>query len=244
MADCPNTIGSFVSPPSRAEKAGHYTGIIEHQNKPYSITWSGSAKQPDSTQLPTTQGWECKQVDLGSEMSDFWSDSMFVNYGADATLRCCHLGPYPIIKLAHPGEESRLRVQHEFKTLLDMTTIAMSLPIPKVDEHPLLDDQGIFGYRLEYLFCLEKHELLRRLSEVKTAVQQLHKAGYPHGDLSQSNIMKNKEGAILLIDFGCAGKIGTQASSSVPHWVYGDAVVTVDADLRALERLSELNERA
>jgi tRNA A-37 threonylcarbamoyl transferase component Bud32 len=126
----------------------------------------------------------------------------------------------------------------------DMTTIAMSLPIPKVDEHPLLDDQGIFGYRLEYLFCLETNELLRRLPEVKKAVQQLHEAGFSHGDLSQSNIMKNKEGAIVLIDFGHAGKIGTQVPSSVPQWVYEDAVVTVEADKQALERLSELRERA
>jgi tRNA A-37 threonylcarbamoyl transferase component Bud32 len=61
--------------------------------------------------------------------------------------------------------------------------------------------------------------------------------------LSQSNIMMNKEGAIVLIDFGCAGKIGTQVPSSVPEWVYEDAVVTVEADLRALERLSQLSER-
>jgi hypothetical protein len=243
MTDCTNTIGHFVSPPSRADKAGHYTCLIEHQNKPYSITWSGSAKQPDITQL-STPDWNRKPVDLGSEMSDIWSESMFVNYGADATLRCSHLGPYPIIKLAHHGEEFRLRVQHEFEITQDMTTVASSLPIPKVDEHPLLDDKGVYGYRLEYLFCLETNELLRRLPEIRQAVQQLHEAGFSHGDLSQSNIMMNKEGAIVLIDFGCAGKIGTQVPSSVPEWVYEDAVVAVDADLQALERLSELSERA
>jgi tRNA A-37 threonylcarbamoyl transferase component Bud32 len=119
----------------------------------------------------------------------------------------------------------------------------MSLPITKMDDHPLLDDQGIFGYRLEYLFCLEKNELLQRLPEIRQAVQQLHEAGFSHGDLSQSNVMKNKGGAIVLIDFGYAGKIGTQVPSSVPRWVYENAVVTVDADLQALERLSELSER-
>jgi hypothetical protein len=242
MADCLNTIGNFISPPSRAEKAGYYTCIVEHQNKPYSITWSRSAKQPDITQL-SANDWKCKQVDLGWEMSDIWSDSMFVNYGADATLRCSHLGPNPIIKLAHQGEEFRLRIQHEFEIIQDMTAIAMSLPIPKVNDHPLLDDQGIFGYCLEHLFCLEKNELPRRLPEVGEAVQQLHEAGFSHGDLSQSNIMKNKEGAIVLIDFGCAGKIGTQVPLAVPQWVYEDAVVTVDADQQALERLSELSER-
>jgi 16S rRNA G1207 methylase RsmC len=56
-------------------------------------------------------------------------------------------------------------------------------------------------------------------------------------------MMKNKEGAIVLIDFGCGGKIGTQAASSVPSWAYENAVVTVEADHQALERLSELSER-
>jgi tRNA A-37 threonylcarbamoyl transferase component Bud32 len=242
MADCLNTIGNFISPPSRAEEAGYYTCIIEYRNKPYSITWSGSAKQPDITQLSANDR-KCEQVDLGLEMSDIWSDSMFVNYGADAILRCSHLSPYPIIKLAHDGEEFRLRVQHEFEIIQDMSRNAMSLPIPKVDDNPLLDNQGIFGYRLEHLFCLEKNELLRHLPEVREAVQQLHEAGFSHGDLSQSNIMKNKEGGIVLIDFGYAGKTGTQAPSSVPQRVYEDAVVTVEADQQALERLSELSER-
>jgi tRNA A-37 threonylcarbamoyl transferase component Bud32 len=243
MADSPNTIDIFVSPPSIAEKVGYYICIIEHQNKPYSITWNGTAKQPDITQLSTRLDWKCRPVDLGLEMSDIWSDSMFVNYGADAILRCSHLSPYPIIKLAHDGEEFRLRVQHEFEIIQDMSRNAMSLPIPKVDGQPLLDDQGIFGYRLEYLFCLEKNELLRRLPEVREAVQQLHEAGFSHGDLSQSNIMKKKEGAIVLIDFGYAGKIGTQVPLSVPQWVYEDGIVAIDADQQALERLSELSER-
>jgi tRNA A-37 threonylcarbamoyl transferase component Bud32 len=124
-----------------------------------------------------------------------------------------------------------------------MTTIARSLPIPKVDEHPLLDHQGVSGYRLGYLIRLDQDELLRRLPEVRKAVHQLHEAGFPHGDSSPSNITKTQDGTIVLIGFGYAGKIGTQASSSVPHWVYEDAIVTVQADQRALERISKLIER-
>lgn len=242
MANSPNKIVTFVSPPSRAEKAGYYTCIIEHHNKPYAIIWSGSAKYPDITQLYNTPDCKFEQIDLGFEMSNIWRESTFINCGADAALRCSHTGPYPVAKLAHLGEEFRFRVQHEFKIIQDMTSIARSLPIPKVDDHPLLDDEGIFGYCLEYLFCLETNELLQRLPEVREAVNQLHEAGFSHGDLSQSNVMKNKHGAIVLIDFGYAGKIGTQTPPSVPKWIYKDAVFTVEADQRALERLSELSE--
>jgi tRNA A-37 threonylcarbamoyl transferase component Bud32 len=136
-----------------------------------------------------------------------------------------------------------MRVQHEFDIIQDMTKVARSVPLPKVDEHPLLDHQGIFGYRLEYLIRLEQDELLRRLPDVRKAVHRLHEGGFSHGDLSPSNIMKTQDGTIVLIDFGYAGKIGTQASSSVPHWVYADAVVTVQADQRALERISKLIQR-
>lgn len=239
MANTSNEPVKFVSVPSRASKAGHYTCVIEQHNKPYSIVWSGSAKYPDISQLHNEPDLELEQVDLGPEMSKIWCESTFINYGADAALRCSHTGPYPVVKLAHQGEEFRSRVQREFKMIQDMTTIAQSLPIPKVDDCPLLDDQGMFGYRLEHLFRLERTELLQRLPEVRQAVRHLHEAGFSHGDLSQSNVMKNKQGAIVLIDFGYARQIGTQAPSSVPRWVYEDAVVTVEADQRALERLSE-----
>jgi hypothetical protein len=237
MINSLNMEDNFVSPPARAEMAGRYTRIVEHRNNPYSITWSGSATQPDITQFSTTRlDWRCKPVDLGLGIPDIWSDSMFVNYGADASLRCSHVGPYPIIKLAHHGEEFRLRLQHEFEIIQDVNMIAKSLPIPNVDDHSLRDDQGVFGYRLEYLICLEIDELIRRLPEVTEAVQQLHEAGFSHGDLSQSTIMKNNEGAIVLIDFGWAGKIGTPAPSSVPSWVYANAIVTVEVvDQQALE---------
>ena len=234
-------VGNFVSPPARAEKAGHYTCVIEYRNKPHSLTWSGSAKQPDITNFPEGLDWEHKQLDLGWEISKIWSDSMLVGYGADASLRCSHSGPYPIIKLAHEGEEFRSRIQHEFEIIQDMHKTTWRLPIPKVDSHPLLDNQRIFGYRLEPLIHLERGELSRRLREVREAVHQLHQAGFSHGDLSESNMMKNKEGAIVLIDFGCAGKIGAQAPLSIPRWIYENAVITAGQDQQALERISESN---
>jgi hypothetical protein len=105
---------------------------------------------PDITQFSATRlDWRCKPVELGWEISDIWSSSMLINYGADASLRCSHLGPYPIIKLVHHGEEYRIRVQQEFEIIQDMTMIAKSLPIPKVHDRPLRDDQGSIGYRLE-----------------------------------------------------------------------------------------------
>jgi hypothetical protein len=133
MINSLNMKDNFVSPPARAEMAGHYTCIVENKNNPSSITWSGSAMQPDITQFSTTRlDWRCEPVDLSLEISDIWSDSMFVNYGADASLRYSHVGPYPIIKLAHHGEEFRLRLQHEFGIIQDMNMIAKSLSIPNV----------------------------------------------------------------------------------------------------------------
>lgn len=112
----------------------------------------------------------------------------------------------------------------------------------KVDEHALFDEQGIFGYRMGYLIRLEMGELVRRMSEVRDAVSRLHGAGFSHGDLSNpTNIMKGKEGDIVLIDFDCAGKIGRSVPGAVPSWVYQGAIVTADTDLEALERLVASN---
>lgn len=194
---------------------------------------------PDLSSFPNGPDYKPQKIALSSEITAIWSTSKLVNCGTDAVLRCCHEGIYPIFKLAHPGKEFRLRIQHEIEMMREMNASEQSMPISKVDGHALFDEQGISGYRMECLIRLEMGELSRRLSEVRDAMARLHRAGFSHGDLGNpTNIMKGKEGDIVLIDFGCAGKIGRSVPGAVPSWVYQGAIVTADTDLQALERLS------
>ncbi|THX50660.1 hypothetical protein D6D08_09839 [Aureobasidium pullulans] len=238
-SEAPSDQCDILSPPFSTAKPGHYTCNIEYLGTLYSITWTGSQMYPDLSSFPNVPDYNPQKIALSPEISAIWSTSKLVNCGADAVLRCCHEGIYPIIKLAHPGKEFRLRIQHEIEMMREMNASEQSLPISKVDEHALFDEQGSFGYRMECLIRLEMGELVRRMSEVRDAVSRLHGAGFSHGDLGNpTNIMKSKEGDIVLIDFGCAGKIGRSVEGAVPSWVYRGATVTADTDLQALERLS------
>jgi tRNA A-37 threonylcarbamoyl transferase component Bud32 len=191
------------------------------------------------SQFPNRQQYDCEQVNLDPEIPKLWSSSTFVDYGADAVLRCSHVGPYPIMKLSHPDQISRARIQHEISMIKDMTRTSQVLPIPKMCDSLLSDGLGVFGYRPERLTRLERRELQSRLPEVREAVRFLHQAGFSHGDLSPSNVMKNDQGAIILIDFGYAGRIGTMIPNSVPTWVYPHSTFSPDVDSRAL--LDQLN---
>lgn len=171
------------------------------------------------------------------EMSIIWLNSTLINYGADAILRCSHTGRYPVVKLTNPDEQSRARIQREFQILREMAT--QTLPTPRFDSQTLHDSLGIFGYRLELLLPLTASELKMRLQEVREAVQHLHQAGFCHGDLNPSNIMKNTQGAITIIDFGFAGRIGSVIPKCVPTWVYPGPDFTVDTDKQALDQLAE-----
>lgn len=229
-----------MSPPERAMDHGHYKCMVEYSKKVYTITWSGSSDYPDVTEFPNDAEYKCDEIMFQPAKQNVWSSSQLVDFGADAVLSCSHKGPFPIIKLAHPGNEFRLRIQHEFDIMQAMATVTPALTVPKIDQTPLSDEQGIFGYRLQHLIKLEQGELGRRLSDVKHAIECLHGAGFSHGDMNQSNVMKDNQGNIVLIDFGCAGKIGEQSSKSVPTWVYPDLLVTTDTDLKSFRRLSEI----
>ncbi|MFM2608150.1 AarF/UbiB family protein [Vibrio chagasii] len=48
------------------------------------------------------------------------------------------------------------------------------------------------------------------ISSLETAINQIHKLGFVHGDLKPSNIVMSEQGQAHLIDFGSITKIGTE----------------------------------
>lgn len=158
---------------------------------------------------------------------------MLVDFGSHSCIRRVDSQPYPIIKLAHPDALSIALLQYEYK-VLDRLAL-FDLPIPSFSDKPIFESGKIRGYQMKELYKLEHDEMRLRSEEIKRAVKQFHEAGYSHGDLSLSNVMKDDQGRIVLIDVSFSGPIGAKIPSWVPNWAYEGATFHTASDMKRMQ---------
>jgi len=221
-----------ITPPQSTGNRGSYNCIVDCENKPFSITWSGSAQYPDFSNLHETIN--VVSVNQSPEIAAIWRDSTFIDYGAHASIRATEDSRFPILKLAHSDDLSRKLIQHEFNMLVELSELR--LPIAECDEQPILDNGIICGYRMKKLYKLELSELCSRTDDVKRLLDKLHSAGYCHGDFHPSNIMMNEHGRLLFIDVSFSGRLGSTVPTFFPAWVYSDGVYNIGSDLDAFDK--------
>lgn len=154
-------------------------------------------------------------VALSDAMAKVSAASVLLNYGTDGCIRCSHLEPLPIIKISHPNKTSRIRIQHESKMLKEMKRY--SLPVPSFGNEPLIDDEGIFGYRMELLSPIDFSDLGAVSDDLKAIIDRVHDCGFSHGDLNPSNIMRNGSGSLVIIDPSFSGPLGQQNQITYNH---------------------------
>jgi hypothetical protein len=215
-----------VSPPLPAAGCDSFRCYVEAESHLYEVFWEGSQGYPDFDSV------DLRPVNMSDEMALTWSHSDLVDFGSNAVVRRCKEGDFPIVKIAHPTTEARRLIQHEFDFMRNLA----ELPAPKVDPQPLTDHDGIYGYRMEYLCKIDFSELCGRGDEVWKAVGALHGKGMCHGDLSPSNVMSDKEGRLVLIDFSFSGFIGQDLPAYIPTWVYGSRIFNKETDLQRFDR--------
>ncbi|KAK0951633.1 hypothetical protein LTR91_024868 [Friedmanniomyces endolithicus] len=73
--------------------------------------------------------------------------------------------------MAHPNVEARSQIQHEYNFIKSM---AGSAGIVKAHPEPLADDEGIYGFRLEYLFKIGFQDVKAKSKEVQKVIETLH----------------------------------------------------------------------
>jgi serine/threonine protein kinase len=176
---------------------------------------------PDFSSLALTR------VKLSDEVSAAWSRSTFLNYGSGAVIRSSDEADFPVIKIAHPDHEARQQLRHEFAF---MKKVAGFPGMAKFDSMPLQDEDGIYGFRQERLSEIEFKDIGLYSNEVREVVRALHKLGYCHGDLSPSNVMRNENGQVVLIDFAFSGRIGDIVPQHVPIGVHEGGIFDKAAD--------------
>jgi len=146
---------------------------------------------------------------------------------------------------AHDPEHLRLLVEEARRyAVLDHENIGNILDFERIGNELCIILEYIDGWSLgEYL---ERHRALERLpdpeltvfivSRVCRALQYVYeRAAMVHRDVSPSNIMMTREGAVKLIDFGIAARSGTKERylTGKPAYMAPEMVVELRADNRS-----------
>jgi serine/threonine protein kinase len=184
---------------------------------------------PSLAGFPRLQACEVSRVIENPNTAFLRRSSTLLDFGSHSCIRQTRLQPYPILKLAHHDQESKDLMQNEYRMLKRWTPL--KLPIPAISDEPVFEDGSIRGYRMEELYRLGSAEMQCRSEEIRSAVKKLHDAGYSHGDMSRSNVMKNSQGRIILIDVSCSGPVGEQVPCYFPTWAYEGANFNTDRDI-------------
>jgi serine/threonine-protein kinase len=146
---------------------------------------------------------------------------------------------------AHDPEHLRLLVEEARRyAVLDHENIGNILDFEQIGNELCIILEYIDGWSLgEYL---ERHRALGRLPDVELtvfivsrvcrALQYVYeRAAMVHRDVSPSNIMMTREGAVKLIDFGIATRSGTKDNylTGKPAYMAPEMVVELRADSRS-----------
>ena len=209
------TLEQFSLPFAIDKKIKRYACYIDVDGVPHEASWTGDWAIHDFTDPSLLVDFQLVDfrlvpLQLTTEISTLWNRSRLLAFGSHASVRFVEDDvddpSYPVVKLAHPGDEtSRRFVEREFNIMRefsDLDAVAQVAPEPLVDEHE------VFGFRLELLHRVDPRELEVRFQEVERLLDELHEAGWCHGDCNFSNIMmRKKDGRLVLIDLSFAGRI-------------------------------------
>ncbi|PVH74055.1 hypothetical protein DL98DRAFT_468493 [Cadophora sp. DSE1049] len=186
---------------------------LDFDRREYRLQWDGDWRQlPDLTQFPSIPNGTVNAIAHSPKVDEIWAVSEVLNFGADAHLRELRPGKdeFPVCKVAIDARQRRL-LSNEFSILRMLS--AHDVPVVRTHSEPLVDEEGIFGYRMEKLIEINMDNAMKYISEIEQAVAAIHRLGIALYDISPSNIMLNMEGRITLIDFGRAGYFGEEIPS-------------------------------
>lgn len=225
---------SPITPPQATGSRGSYQCLVDYKHEPFFISWSGAQDYPDLSAFPAIDQGCVTSIQQTPAMAAIWRGSALLDYGSHASVRISDDDRFPVIKLAHPDDLSVELIQHELEALTSLSQLGYH--VGDFDKQPIQDAGVICGFRMERLHKLEGSELHSRSDDIMEALSKLHSAGFCHGDLSPSNIMKDHNGTITLIDFSFTGRVGLAVPPYFPRWVYPDGIYDAECDIVALKR--------
>lgn len=222
----------FYYPPIRATAIS-----IEYRGAEYVLPWPDTARYPRLENFDDFKN-DMIGIDHSPEEDNIWRRSTLISYGVYAQVRQLNgETDFPIVKIASKHVDARKHIQNEFDLL---TTLCQITTVVKIHGVALVDNQGIFGFRMEKLDEISIEDRLKYIGQVRDAVEEVHKAGVAHCDLSFSNIMKRKQ-KVKLIDFGLSGKLGETIAHYHPlRRFFGIDVFSISIDDEKVDKLIQM----
>lgn len=160
-----------------------------------------------------------------------------LEYGSYAYVRISDKSSrYPILKIAHHGDARRRFIKREFEMLKLLNT----QPVVRLQDEPVSDEDGLFGFRMQRLCKINTVELAERLDELEDAIRRVHATGIAINHVSISNVMLDAQDKITVIDFGFAGRIGEKVRSFFPPWKSRRELFSVETDNEAFIEVCNL----
>lgn len=201
--------------------------------QPHEARWTGDWAVFDFSDTSDIPDFQTHSLQLSAEILDIWSKTRSLAFGTHACIRVDDNHEYPVLKIAHPSDQCRRLIDREYHLMRDLSATGV---IAKVATKPLTDENGIFGFRIERLHRIELEELRERAREVEELLKCLHVAGYCHGDWSPSNVMRDQEDCLLLIDLAFAGPLNQSVPGLFPLEIFPMGLFTEAVDNQRLRR--------
>lgn len=207
---------------------------VDFKKEEYRVCWIGSWRDvPDLTTFPHIHGTtttSTTRIPHSTAVRELWAKSSTVCYGGDSHIRL--LDPrlqdaFSICKVAVHVRQ-RQSIQDEFDLLRSLSD--KNAPVVSVHPDPLVDEDGIFGFKMEQLFKVEQKKLRTRLGDIHDTMTEIHDSGIVHNDFHPGNIMQRSNGDLIVIDFGRSGPVGHEIPPEKQSPLWKEPKFSFEAD--------------
>jgi serine/threonine protein kinase len=216
-----------------------YAINIDFQRQEYRVSWHGDWRDPpDLGSFPEVPGATVTSIPHSPEVDELWAKSQVLCYGADSHIRLLDQGSdssdeqFPVCKVA-ANDRQRQFISDEFEILRDLGSEAA--PAVQVHPEPFLDGKGIFGFRMERLLAIGPDTAVSKSKFLK-CLEQIHEKGVVHNDFHPMNVMKNRQGQLVVIDFGRSGRVGNKIPTEKRSPWWRAELYSFEADKLSLDK--------